>query len=249
MPKLPNRPTVGLCLLVWNELRGCQEDIPNLPRDCFDEVFALDGGSTDGTAEYLTSKGITVVPQPKPGYNRAYIAAFERTSCDALVLFHPKGSIDPASLRQVVAPLREGAHLVVASRNAKGARNEEDGKFLKPRKWFVIALSGLSALLWWRGGGPVIWDVLHGYRGMWRDAFFATQPLEEGLSMDLQMVVRAYRLGLKRLEVPISETPRLEGMTHFKALPTGINLLKYMWVELHRGKPPQMGEKCSAASR
>ena len=245
---MTNKPTIGLCLLVWNELKGCQEDVPNLPQDCFDEIFALDGGSTDGTIEYLNSQGINVVPQPEPGYNRAYIAAFERTTCDVLVLFHPKGSVNPESLRKIIVPLESGVHLVVASRNAKGARNEEDDKFLKPRKWFVLGLSALSALLWWRGGGPIIWDVLHGFRGMRKDAFLAMDPLPDGLSMDLQMVVRAYRLGLKRLEVPIVETSRSEGVTHFKALPTGIKLLKYMLVELRRNKPEQI-ENFSAVSR
>jgi glycosyltransferase involved in cell wall biosynthesis len=234
--------------MVWNELRGCQEDVPNLPKDCFDEIFALDGGSTDGTIQYLNEQGILVVPQQKRGYNRAYIAAFEKTSCDALVLFHPKGSIDPASLRHFIEPLRSGTHLVIASRNAKGAHNEEDDKFLKPRKWFVLALSALSAAIWWRGGGPVMWDVLHGYRAMRRDSFFAMDPLEEGLSMDLQMVVRAYRLGFSRLELPIVETPRLEGSTHFKAFPTGVKLLRYMWVELRRGKH-LLKDKPVAASR
>lgn len=237
-----SKPRIGLCLLVWNELRGCQEDIPKLPRDCFDEIFAVDGGSIDGTVEYLRSQGIPVVQQPEPGYNRAYICAFERSSSDSLILFHPKGSVDPASLRDLVEPLHAGVELVVASRNAKGGGNEEDSKLIKPRKWFVLALSALSAALWWRQG-PVIWDVLHGYRAMRRDTFFAIDPLPQGLSMDLQMVVRAYRLGLSRLEVPVVESPRLQGITHFKALPTGIKLLKYMWVELRRGKPQPLEKR------
>ncbi len=177
-----------------------------------------------------------MLQQPEPGYNRAYICAFERASSDALILFHPKGSVDPVSLRDLVEPLRAGVELVVASRNIKGGGNEEDSKLIKPRKWFVLALSALTAALWWRQG-PVVWDVLHGYRAMRRDTFFAIDPLPEGLSMDLQMVVRAYRLGLSRLEVPVIESPRLQGITHFKALPTGIKLLKYMWMELRRGKP------------
>ena len=44
---------ISLCLIVRNELEGCKVDVPNLPFSEFDEVFAIDGGSTDGTIEYL----------------------------------------------------------------------------------------------------------------------------------------------------------------------------------------------------
>ncbi len=63
--------------MVWNEVEGCRLDIPNLPLDQFDEVYAVDGGSTDGTSEYLESLGIPVYLQPKKGLNAAYIHAVD----------------------------------------------------------------------------------------------------------------------------------------------------------------------------
>jgi len=35
-------------------------DVPNIPRESYDEIFAVDAGSTDGTIEYLESQGIPV---------------------------------------------------------------------------------------------------------------------------------------------------------------------------------------------
>jgi len=40
---------ITLCLLVFNERAGCEVDVPKLRRDTFDDVYAVDGGSTDGT--------------------------------------------------------------------------------------------------------------------------------------------------------------------------------------------------------
>jgi glycosyltransferase involved in cell wall biosynthesis len=224
---------ISLCLLTWNEIEGCKHDVPRLPINEFDEVFAVDGGSTDGTIEYLQSCGITVHRQPKPGYNQANIHAFRTCTTDALVLFHPKGSVDPAVLVNFRPLFQDMNDLVIASRIVKGSRNEEDDKLWRPRKWFVFWLGLLAALIW-RRNGPWIRDVLHGFRGMRRDRFFQIEPLEAGLSIDLEMVVRCYRKDLRMVEFPVEEHHRLSGDTHFSAFPTGKHLVSYMIQELKR---------------
>ena len=222
-----------LCLLTSNEIDGCRCDIPNLPLDAFDEVFAMDAGSTDGTIEYLESRGLSVFQQDIKGYNGAYISAFRRCSTDALVMYHPKGNIDPVILRNFRTYLEQGYDLVVASRLIAGAVNEEDSKFLRPRKWFVESLA-LAAYFLWKRKGPMIWDVLHGCRGMRRDVFFLIEPSHKGVSIDLEMVVRCYRYRLRCAEFPVVEGPRLSGTTRFRAWPTGKALLRYLISELKR---------------
>jgi hypothetical protein len=167
------------------------------------------------------------------GYNGAYITAFRRSRADALVLFHPKGTIDPRETLRFREHFEAGAQVVVSSRILPGGRNEEDDKVLRPRKWFVMALALASAALWKREG-TMVWDILHGFRGMSRSAFFSIDPLQSGLSIDLEIVVRAYRLGLRRAEFPVAESSRPSGTTHFKAWPTGKRLLKYLAFEVGR---------------
>ncbi|MHC5019740.1 MAG: glycosyltransferase, partial [Planctomycetota bacterium] len=87
---------LSLCLLTWNELAGCTMDLPRLPLDAFEEVFAVDGGSDDGTVEFLEAAGVAVHQQDAPGYNAAYHSAFRHCTGDALIVYHPKGTIDPA---------------------------------------------------------------------------------------------------------------------------------------------------------
>jgi glycosyltransferase involved in cell wall biosynthesis len=225
--------TMSLCLMVWNELEGCEIDVPNLPLRDFEEVYAIDGGSTDGTVEYLTSHGIPVYRQPKRGLNAAYIHAVDKSTCDAVVVFFPKGTTSTTTLLQFRPLLNAGFDLVVASRNVRGARNEEDDKLLKPRKWSVLALATLAALIW-RREGHFLRDVLHGYKGFTVAGFKKMSILDYGLSVDIEMVVRSYRQRLKRTEFPIVEKARNFGVTHFKILPTGIKLLKYLWWEWNR---------------
>jgi glycosyltransferase involved in cell wall biosynthesis len=224
---------VSLCLIVWNELRGCQLDVPQLPVDAFDEVFAVDGGSTDGTVDYLEKAGIPVHRQPKRGLNAAYVHANDISTCDAVVVFFPKGTLPTEDLLKFRSLFEAGYDLVVASRQIDGSINEEDSRLWKPRKWAVWGLSVFASLIWRREG---VWvrDVLHGFKGWRKSAFFKMNVLDHGLSIDIEMVVRSYKLRLPRKEFATMELLRGYGDTHFKIWPTGKQLLAYLWFELWR---------------
>jgi glycosyltransferase involved in cell wall biosynthesis len=224
---------ISLCLLVWNELEGCTADVPKLPLDDFNEVYAIDGGSTDGTVEYLESQGIPVYKQPKKGLNAAYIHAVEKSTCDAVVVFFPKGTVPTADLLKFRPLFESGFDLIIASRNIKGAINKEDVHLIKTRKWMVLALAAFAALIW-RREGYIIRDVLHGIKGFTIAAFKEMAPLDYGLSIDIEMVIRSYRLRMKRIEFPTTEKARSYGETTFKIIPTGLKLAKYLWYEFNR---------------
>jgi glycosyltransferase involved in cell wall biosynthesis len=227
------RKTVTLCLLVMNERRGCEHDVPLIKREAFDEIFAVDGNSTDGTVEYLEAVGIPVHQQPEKGYSAGCRHGFHMCTSDALVFYFPTGSVPVEDTLKFRPRFNVGADLVISSRNMKGARNEEDVSFFRPRKWFVLGLSLLTALLW-RRKGPAVWDVLHGFRGMTVEAFERIGPRDTGVSIDLEMIARAYKMGLTIEQFPTSEAGRIEGATHFPVLKTGLRLLGHLWREIWR---------------
>jgi glycosyltransferase involved in cell wall biosynthesis len=224
---------ISLCLIVWNELQGCRTDVPNLPMSEFDEVIAVDGGSTDGTVEYLQSQGIKVYKQPKRGLNAAYVHANDVAKGDAVVVYFAKGTLPTSDLLKFRPLFESGNELIIASRQLPGSINEEDVHLFKPRKWAVIGLAVVAALVWRREGAWVR-DVLHGFKGWTRPAFARMKVLESGLSIDIEMVVRAYKLRIQRIEFPTKEISRGYGETHFKIWPTGKRLLAYLWFELRR---------------
>lgn len=224
---------ITLCILTRNEITGCKHDIPLIRREAFDEIYAIDANSSDGTIEYLNQMGIPVHIQPKKGLNAACVFAFEKCTTDALIFFHPKGSVPVKDTEKFRAYFEQGYDLVIASRNIKGGKNEEDTKIIKYRKWFDTLLAIVSAVLF-RREGTIIWDVLHGFRGMTVKGFNLINPSKEGVSIDLEMVSRSYKKALKRIEFPTAESPRLAGSSHFKALPTGWKLLKYLVLEIKR---------------
>jgi len=224
---------IGLCLLTRNELKGCQLDVPRIPRDCFQQIYAVDGNSSDGTWQYLESQGIRVYQQPKKGLNAAYHHAVAMSECDAVVVFFPKGTIEPSCLMQFRSLLEQGNGLVVASRMIEGSRNEEDSRAWRPRKWGVLCLARIASLIW-RKEGYRVRDILHGVKGFTIESFAKMRILDHGLSIDLEMTVRAYKLRIPRAEFPVQESSRTYGESHFKLWPTARRLLKYLWFELSR---------------
>jgi glycosyltransferase involved in cell wall biosynthesis len=221
-------PQISLCLLTWNEIQGCQQVIPNLPQNLVTEVFALDGGSTDGTVQYLSAAGITVVPQVKRSYNAAYIEAIDHYSGDGIVFYHPKGTVDEASLPLVHAELASGRDLVVASRMLPASKNEEDDQLIRHRKWFGQGLALAASLRWNRRGVARISDPLHGYRGCSRAFTDSLRLRPSGVTADLEMVQHAYASGASVAEIPVDESERQVGGTHFPAWKTGKALMRYL---------------------
>lgn len=225
--------TITLCLLTLNEIAGCMHDVPLIERGHFDDIYAIDGGSKDGTSEYLKEQNIAVFPQPEKGMNAACVYAVEKCKTDAIIFFHPKGSVPVADTLRFKDIFEQGNELVVASRVIKGASNEEDSKIFRPRKWFCKCLALLSGLLWKREG-DFIWDILHGFRGVTVSAFKKMDILKHGVSIDVELVSRAYKFNIRRIEFPTHESSRVAGKTHFKAIPTGAKLLKYVFYEILR---------------
>ncbi len=228
-----DRITVGLCLLTWNEIEGCKHDVPLIDKNQFDQIYCIDGGSTDGTCDYLSKQGIEVYRQSHKGYNSACKEAAFRCKCDAFIIFHPKGTISVKNIYKFRSYFEQGYELVVASRMGKNAHNEEDDRMFRPRKWFVLLLA-LAAKILYQREGNMIWDVLHGFRGMTLLAFRKMAVSNFPMSFDIETCCRAYKFQIKRMEFPVWEKKRIAGETHFKAISCGWNFIKYLLWELSR---------------
>lgn len=218
---------ITLCILTLNELEGCKHDIPLIKREAFEEIYAIDGNSKDGTIKYLRQQKIPVHTQIKKGLNAAHALAVKKCKTDAIIFFHPKATVPVSDTLKFRKFFKQGYELIVASRIVKGGINEEDNNIIKPRKWLVIVLASISSFIWRKGGNP-IWDVLHGFRGITVKAFSKINPPEIGATIDIAGVIGSYKKNLKRIEFPTKEKPRQSGETHFKTIPFGVEISKYL---------------------
>jgi glycosyltransferase involved in cell wall biosynthesis len=226
---------ISLCLIVKNEIDGCKKVIPLINRKKFGEIFAINGFSTDGTKEFLISKKIKVYDQVHKGLNNAYILANKVSRFENIVVFFPKGSINPNSTLSFRYYFDNNYQFIVASRLLKKSLNEEDHKIIKIRKWSVIILSLFISLIW-RKEGSIIWDVLHGVKGWKKDLFSKMAINKYGFTIDLEMAIQAYKLKLKRIEFPVREHPIIGRKTNFPFFKTGFSILIFLLKEIFTKK-------------
>lgn len=229
---------ISLCLLTYNEIIGCKNDIPQIKKIShqFNEIYAIDGGSKDGTIEYLKKQNIPVYIQPRKGLNMACHYGVEKCTTDVIIFFHPKGTIPVLDTLKFRTLFEKKYAFIIGSRNIKGAKNEEDNKKIRPRKWFVEALAIITFVLFKKNNKQkILRDVLHGFRGITKDAYKKMNLIDrEMMTVDIEMVSRAYKLKIKSTEFPTIESSRLGSRTHFKAIPTGFKILRYIIREIKR---------------
>ncbi len=226
---------IVLCLLTNNE-RPCLEQIfPLIPqpssRTGFDDLVAIDGGSTDGTLEYYREHGVPVIGQSRRGRGDAFLLAFEQIETDAYIFFSPDGNEDAQDLPKFKPLLESGADLVIASRMMRGAENEEDIHFLKPRKWANNALNFL-ANSFFRKIGPYVTDSINGYRAITRHAAQELTLDALDYTIEYQMTIRAFKKRAAIVEFPTREGQRAAGVSGVASFPTGIRFLRRLWMEL-----------------
>jgi len=227
-------------LLTLNEVEGVTALLPFL-RDraklSVDEVFAVDGGSTDGTLEQYARYGIRVHRQRSRGRGEAIRIACDSTNADCLVYFSPDGNEDWRDIARFRNYFEQGFEFVIASRMMAGAYNEEDSSWLRPRKWANNAFNWAANAFFNRGGAYVT-DSINGFRGIRRDLLADLALDATGFTIEYQMSIRAMRRGVKIAEFPTHESPRIAGSTKAHSIPTGLRFLKCLWDEL-RSAPPR----------
>lgn len=229
------RLTRALVLLTYNEIEALPKLFDRIPRDCVDEFFAVDGGSQDGTVEWLRARGVQVLGQPRRGRGCAFAVALEAAKSDVLCYYSPDGNEDPADIPRLFVKLEEdGCDMVVASRMSRGARNEEDDHWWRPRKWVNLTFTFLANALWNRG--PYLTDTINGFRVVRADSFRRMECRVDGFVIEYLMSIRAMKLDMRLGEIPTIESPRLGGSSTAHSWPTGWLFLRRLAAEAAAGR-------------
>jgi len=237
---MSTRMKIALCILARNEVdcvKIMQPLVDKQDKNSFDEIYLIDGGSTDGTVEYYQQRGIPVLAQSQRGRGKAFQVAIEQIDADAYIFFSPDGNEDPIDLPRFRPELEKGADIVIASRMMKGAVNEEDHLIFKWRKWVNNAFN-IMANVCFRRKGPFVTDSINGYRAITRDAGKKLALSAYDHTIEYQMTIRGLKNRMNIVEFPTIEGQRVAGESGVPSFKTGLRFIGRFFTEL-TGKKDQ----------
>lgn len=224
-----------LVLLTLNEIDGLRALWDQLPLGAFRRVLAVDGGSTDGSREFLAARGIPILDQALRGRGVAFRVAAEATDTERLVFYSPDGNEDPADIERLDDLLLGGARLAIASRFAPGAENEETD-LLRARARVNQGLTYLANRLFGGPGAPYVTDTINGFRALRRADLLALDTSVKRFPIEYQISIRALQRGWPIAELPTREGQRAGGESKAISWPVGKDHLKVLLTELPRSR-------------
>lgn len=217
----------SLIIPTLNEIDGVRAVMPKIDPSWCSEILVVDGGSTDGTVEWLRDNGYRVILQTKPGVGNAYRQAYACTTGDVILTFSPDGNSVPERIPDLIAAMEKGYDLVIVSRYLGDARSEDDdwltsiGNFM-----FTKAINLLF-------GGRYT-DALVIFRAYRREIIRRLDIDAPHMTYETQISIRAAKFGLKIGEIPGDEPRRIGGERKMQPFRTGLSLLREIGRELLR---------------
>jgi glycosyltransferase involved in cell wall biosynthesis len=227
---------VTLLALTLNEIEGVKAILPRIPRRHVDQLLVVDGGSTDGTIDWVRDNGYAFHVQRRRGIRYAYLEALPLIEGDVIVSLSPDGNCNPDVIPALIAKMREGYDLVIGSRYMQGVRSEDDDVVTAFGNWlFTRTVNFLY--------GSRYSDVMVIYRAFTRSLIYelgldreSSYTLPECLfrtiiSWEPLMSIRAAKLGKRIGEVPAGEPPRLGGHRKLQLFRWGAAYYFQIWKE------------------
>jgi glycosyltransferase involved in cell wall biosynthesis len=189
------------------------------------EVVVVEGRG-EGTARLLTPlmrqfpKLIYVANQPDLGKGHAVSVGLVRSSGELVAIIDADLQFHPEDLPKVILPLLRGeADLVLGSRFSEGSERRAGSvsALRTAGNWLISLLASQTT-------GYVIKDALGGLKA-WRRSVtdsYVWQSL--GFSYEVELPVKAARLGFRLIEVPVATECRSAGESSVRVWKTGVTV-------------------------
>ena len=188
-----------------DEEKSIPKVLAEIPMDLIAEVFVVDNGSRDRTAEVARQAGATVLYEPRAGYGQACltgIAALAQNPPDVVVFVDGDYSDRPAEMTALVEPILDGtADFVIGSR-ILGER--EPGALAPQARWGNWLATWMIRILY-----NTTFTDLGPFRAIRYDTLKSLNMCDRDYGWTAEMQAKAARVGVRTKEVPVSYHRRI----------------------------------------
>jgi glycosyltransferase involved in cell wall biosynthesis len=235
-------PSVSVVMPAMNEARNLPHVFAQLPPDLH-ELIVVDGHSVDDTIAVAVhlQPDVRIVKQTRAGKGNALACGFHVATGDIIAMIDADGSADPGEIPRFVAALMAGADFAKGTRFAPGGGSADITRLRK------LGNRGLSALVNQLYGTRYT-DLCYGFNVFWRrhvpvlglDSVSPTpddgggRMWGDGFEVETLIHVRVANAGLRVVEVPSFEHPRLHGVSNLNAPGDGMRVLRTILFERQR---------------
>ncbi len=211
-------------------------DVVSKARRQVKQVIVVDDGSHDNTTEAARAAGATVINhRVNRGYGESIKSCFEAAranAADILAILDGDGQHNPENLPRVLAPVIDGeADLVIGSRFLQPAQLTELVNMPRYRKFGINVITFLYNF----GSKTKVSDAQSGFRAYNRKVVETLNLSEKGMSVSIEILVKARKKGFVIKEVPISCT-YFSSKLNIKAIKHGLGVaLSIVKIRLKNG--------------
>jgi glycosyltransferase involved in cell wall biosynthesis len=235
-------PRISVVIPTLNEEKNLPYVFSRLPEDTY-EVIVVDGHSVDDTIAVARRlrPDVRVVRQTRRGKGNALACGFEAATGDVIAMVDADGSADPSEIPRFVRALLSGADFAKGTRFAAGGGSSD---ITRLRRLGNRMLGGAVNLC----HGTHYSDLCYGFNVFWQkhvpvlDLDVTSPPSGrgdgrlwgDGFEIETLIHMRVASQGLRVVEVPSFEHPRIYGVSNLDAFSDGLRVLTTILVEQRR---------------
>ncbi len=221
---------VSICIPAKNEAATIGDIVARcLPLG--DEVFVVDGHSTDDTRHIATAAGVPVYLDEGRGKGCAVREAIARATGDILVTIDADLSFDTADIPRLVEPVARGEADYANGSRMRGGSDELHGdldKFIRMVGQDLITL-GINYRF-----GVRLTDSQSGFRAIRLEAARQITLEEDITTTEQELIIKFLRRGFRIVEIPTHEYASARARSHISLRRVAVRYvwswLKYMWL-------------------
>lgn len=205
---------VTLVVPTLNEINGLRVIMPRVNRELLHQIIIVDGGSTDGTLEYVREMGYEVHHQKERGIRLGLIENYPNITGDIIITFSPDGNSVPEEIPPLIEKMKMGYDMVIVSRYLGDARSFDDTFISRLGNWsftkiinFLFGFHYTDAMVMFRAYKR---DVPERLEIILKRSALYEWIIGRYISWEPQLSVRCAKHRLKIAEIPGDEPLRVE---------------------------------------